>query len=305
MAVALDFTRRMKIIGIEMQKITKIIGAFFLNFLVFSTFQVFSQEYGLVLSGGGGKGAYEVGVWKALSEYGVAQKVTVISGTSVGGLNAGLFAVAPVSQIENIWMNLVPDYLNKDYELISEDGLFWIMNQVCFSRLQQKNSYPKVWVTATRARFTGLKLLTKWLLGIDYSHRFLLNEEYSEDEIRRKLLATSACPILTKTVLLDDGYTYIDGGTSDNCPIIPILENYNPSQIFVVYLEREPTYLRSREYPDYNIVDFVPTEKMGGIDGMLDFSYSEIKLKMDLGYTDTVRILNDSGLKPVSSYWFD
>ncbi len=258
-----------------------------------------------MLSGGGGKGAYEVGVWKALTEYGLAQKVTVISGTSVGGLNAGLFAVAPMSQIENIWLNLVPEYLNMDYELISEDGLLWIMNQVCFSRIQRKNSYPKVWVTATRARFTGLKLITKWFFGIDYSHRFLLNEEDSEDEIRRKLLATSAFPILTKSVRLSDGYKYIDGGASDNCPIIPIIENYNPAQIFVVYLEYSPNHRRSREYPDYSIVDFIPSEGMGWIGGMLDFSYSEIKRKMALGYSDTVQILKNSGLKPVSSYWFE
>ena len=52
-----------------------------------------AQEIGLVLAGGGGKGAYEVGVWKALNDYGIAQKITVISGTSVGWLNAALFIV--------------------------------------------------------------------------------------------------------------------------------------------------------------------------------------------------------------------
>ncbi len=287
-----------------MQKIKKILTALLINFIFFASFTAYSQEYGLVLSGGGGKGAYEVGVWKALSEYGFAQKVTVISGTSVGGLNAALFASTPVSQIESIWLNLVPEYLNMDYELISEEGLGWIMKQICFSRIQQETFYPKVWVTATRARFTVTKLITKWLFGIDYSHRFLLNQESEEGEIRKKLLATSAFPILTNTVRLSDGYKYIDGGASDNCPIIPVIENYKPYQIFVVYLEHYPSHICSREYPDYSIVDFIPSQDMGWIGGMLDFSRSEIKRKMDLGYSDTVKILEKSGMKPVSSYWF-
>jgi NTE family protein len=42
---------------------------------------------GLVLGGGGGKGAYEIGVWNTLRNvYGI--KIAAVSGTSVGALNA-------------------------------------------------------------------------------------------------------------------------------------------------------------------------------------------------------------------------
>ena len=53
------------------------------------------EPLGLVLSGGGAKGAYEVGVWNALVETGRAADVRAISGTSVGALNAALFAARP------------------------------------------------------------------------------------------------------------------------------------------------------------------------------------------------------------------
>ncbi len=39
------------------------------------------KNIGLVFSGGGGKGAYEVGVWKALREFGVDKYINVVSGT--------------------------------------------------------------------------------------------------------------------------------------------------------------------------------------------------------------------------------
>lgn len=58
---------------------------------------------GLVLSGGGAKGAYEVGVWQALEEAQVAPRVTVISGTSVGALNAAIFATRP-DAAEMLWL---------------------------------------------------------------------------------------------------------------------------------------------------------------------------------------------------------
>ena len=50
------------------------------------------DEWGLVLAGGGGKGAYQAGAFKALWEYGIQDYITAVSGASVGALNAVLFA---------------------------------------------------------------------------------------------------------------------------------------------------------------------------------------------------------------------
>ena len=47
------------------------------------------KEYGLVLAGGGTKGAYEVGVWKALKEMNI--NITAVVGASIGALNGALF----------------------------------------------------------------------------------------------------------------------------------------------------------------------------------------------------------------------
>ena len=47
-----------------------------------------TKEYGLVLDGGGARGAYQIGAWKALKEAGV--KISAVAGTSVGALNGAL-----------------------------------------------------------------------------------------------------------------------------------------------------------------------------------------------------------------------
>ena len=48
-----------------------------------------NKEYGLVLAGGGTKGAYQVGVWKALKELKI--NIKGIAGASIGSLNGALF----------------------------------------------------------------------------------------------------------------------------------------------------------------------------------------------------------------------
>ena len=60
----------------------------------------------LVFSGGGAKGAYEIGVWKAMNELGLSQMVKEISCTSIGALNALLFLHGDWEKAQGLWLNL-------------------------------------------------------------------------------------------------------------------------------------------------------------------------------------------------------
>jgi len=67
------------------------------------------MQVGLVLSGGGAKGAYQVGVLKALLE--LDAQIDAIAGTSIGALNGAILASAPsmaegVSRMEEVWLTL-------------------------------------------------------------------------------------------------------------------------------------------------------------------------------------------------------
>ena len=50
-----------------------------------------TKPYAIALEGGGAKGGYEIGVWKALKEAGV--RIAAVSGTSVGALNGALMVM--------------------------------------------------------------------------------------------------------------------------------------------------------------------------------------------------------------------
>lgn len=59
---------------------------------------------GLVLAGGGAKGSYQVGVYKALNE--LDWRPGVIAGTSVGCLNGALFALDDWELAQEMWLTI-------------------------------------------------------------------------------------------------------------------------------------------------------------------------------------------------------
>ena len=61
------------------------------------------MKIGLVLAGGGAKGAYQIGAFKALKELKIDKYISVLAGTSIGALNAMLLMQDDLELSENIW----------------------------------------------------------------------------------------------------------------------------------------------------------------------------------------------------------
>ena len=78
-----------------------------------------SDPLGLVLSGGGAKGAYEVGVWQELQAAELAPRVKAISGTSVGAINAALFASRP-DAAETLWLENMEEVFTLNTNRVAE-----------------------------------------------------------------------------------------------------------------------------------------------------------------------------------------
>jgi NTE family protein len=70
--------------------------------------QKLQQETVLIMQGGGSLGAYECGVYKALTRHGV--KFDIVAGTSIGAINAGVIAGSksgePAKDLENFWLDI-------------------------------------------------------------------------------------------------------------------------------------------------------------------------------------------------------
>jgi len=86
------------------------------------------NDIGLVFEGGGGRGAYQIGVWKYLKERGIDKKVKVVSGTSVGALNASLFVGSDYDRAEEMWRNIEPGQILTPKKVKIKQIVKWIEN---------------------------------------------------------------------------------------------------------------------------------------------------------------------------------
>ena len=89
----------------------------------------------IVLAGGGSKGAYEIGVWKALRKLHISYDI--VTGTSVGALNAALMVQKDYLRAMLLWHNLKSDMVydstmdikaNKDFIKYAKNQLFFVKN---------------------------------------------------------------------------------------------------------------------------------------------------------------------------------
>jgi NTE family protein len=106
-----------------------------------STNYVFFEDHdALVLSGGGARGAYQVGVLKAISEWLPPDSpcpFEVLVGTSAGAINAAALAASSgsfregVARLEQVWANFrVEQVVRADTLTMLRSGLHWVSSMV-------------------------------------------------------------------------------------------------------------------------------------------------------------------------------
>jgi NTE family protein len=258
-----------------------------------------ARKVGLVLSGGGGKGSYQIGVWKALRELGIAQKIKVVAGASVGSLNMALFLQGQLSLAESIWLNLRPTDILKPHaaqsfrpESLSElpawlRGVLHhladrgIFSQRGLERIMEKNlRYQDIASSPIKALAT---CLADWPNGP--ATYFPLNG-CDPTRLKKILLASSAIPYIFDPVEID-GRTYSDGGIgigSDNIPVRPV-HAQRCDLIYVVHLGQN--LLDETAFPGSKLIQIVPSKNLGGtLEGTLDFHGEHARWRMELGYRD-------------------
>ena len=261
------------------------------------------NKIGLVLAGGGGKGAYHIGVWRALRQYGIDKNIGSISGTSVGALNAVLFAMGDYDLAENIWLNLSYDKVlsvskQKLISSLMSLGLGGIRLSVAvLGAMSGAGFFTRKGLTEimSRLNFDSLRYSDKKFFAGVYNlsklqMEYLPLNSQSDERIKKILLASSALPIIYPPEKIDD-CSYIDGGISDNVPVKPLYQS-GCQIIFAVHLSRDSLINNIQSYGDAKIYEIVPSSDQGNIlTGTLDFSREGIRQRMQLGYEDTCRIL--------------
>lgn len=259
------------------------------------------MKIGLVLAGGGSRGAYQIGVWKALIELGLDKYVEVVSGTSIGALNAMLFLQGDYNLAEDIWHNLTKDEImpleEKDLIVkgilfflgaknmsfikkyipnavkggtLSREGLNDILERVDFNKI--KNSKIKGYATCTSIP--------------EIKAQYFNINKYSAEDIKKILFATSAVPLVYDSPVIEN-ISYLDGGIVDNIPIQPV---YGEKCDIIIVVQLEANIIVDRYmYPNTNIISINSEEGEGpDLKGMMDFDTDVIRRRITRGYKDTI-----------------
>ena len=257
-----------------------------------------SRSYALALEGGGAKGAYQIGAWKALREAGV--KIDAVAGTSVGALNGSLIVMGDLEKAENIWENIrysqvmdVDDetmsrLLKGDVKLDELDSVAQQMFEVIKNRGFDVTPLRK-WISQVvdekTVRESPVELFIDTFSLSDGKLLELRAKDLPEGTLCDMLLASAYLPVFRSEKL--GGKRYADGGLRDVLPLhVLIAHGYKDIlalRLFGIGVER------SVKIPeDTRVYTVEPTADLGST---LEFEPAQSRENLRAGYYDMQRFL--------------
>lgn len=249
------------------------------------------KSYGLVLAGGGGKGAYQIGAWKALRELGI--NIEAIAGVSIGSLNGALIAAGDYDKAVEMWNSVSVDKgVRIDEPLPDPENLFSKKNWgVLFKEFLKNKGFDasptrdfiSQFISEEKVRKSGIPLgfvtvqMTQGITPLE-----LFSEDVPEGQLIDYLLASCDIPLANN--IGPEGERFLDGGAYDNTPVTLLKRNgYN--RLIVVDIAN----LKGVNY-NFDITNsetvYIRPYNMEDLGASFDFDSSIIERRIQLGYLD-------------------
>ena len=265
------------------------------------------RKYALALEGGGAKGSYQVGAWRALREAGI--EVCAVSGTSVGALNGALIVAGDLEKAEKVWreirysqvMNVDDDVMQKlvrgDLRGLDFHAALRDLRGIVQSRgfdVTPLYEWMKTIVDEDTIRNSPTELFFVTYDLKEQRELELRAKDLPQGTLHDMLLASSYLPVFHSDRLA--GMHLADGGFRDVLPLHVLFENgYRDVialRLFGVGIERKTEIPRTAR-----VHTVAPTFDLGGT---LDFSAEHSAVNMRAGYFDAKRMLY--GLRGTAYY---
>ena len=238
----------------------------------------------LVLAGGGARGSYQVGVWRALTELGWNPQI--ITGTSVGSLNGAMFALDLYETARDMWMSIrSQDVMELPEETRNLTELHQFLRDVVRAGGMDVTPLEEIVERvldedALRASPIRFGLVTVEKRGL--KPRELPLEEIPKGKVKDYLLASAACfPALRAKQI--DGVQFLDGGYRDNMPTA-LAQKMGAEELVCVDLEGVGITLPNRTGLPTTMV-----RSYWELGDILHFDPDTARRNIELGYYDTLR----------------
>ncbi len=253
------------------------------------------DKYCLVLSGGGAKGVYHVGAWRALTEMGI--EVEAFIGNSIGAIVAGFLAQHRVKEMEDIGENLGADFIMNIPEEFLDNGSIRIgkANLAAFRKFY-RSVIERKGIDVTPLRDLLHKHLSEEAirrsgndLGVvtfnisDFKPKYVFLNEMEEGTVLDYLMASAAFPGLEQTVI--NGKSFIDGGVVDNMPY-EMARSRGYRNIIIVDISG----MGINKKPNIQGTNTVYIKNSIQMGWVFDFSKPFLHDYRELGYLDTKKV---------------
>ena len=257
-----------------------------------------NKTYAIALEGGGARGAYQVGAWRALSEAGI--KYNAVSGASVGALNGAMMAMRDLDGAEKLWLDMrfsrvmdVDDKTMTDIfkgKLLSLDfsqiksSLKRVFSEKGFDVTPLRNLISEI-VDYQKISDSGVQFFISTYSLTDREGLDLDAADLSADELCDMLLASAYFPAFKHEEL--GGKKYTDGGAFNVFPISPLIEN-GYDNIIAIRLYGLGFEKRVKIPENTTVHTIAPNKSLGN---MLNFDADSCRENYKLGYFDAKRLL--------------
>ena len=242
------------------------------------------RQKALVLAGGGARGSYQVGVWRALME--LDWHPQIITGTSVGSLNGAMFVLDLYETARDMWLTIRSrDVMELPDEGADLSALHQFLRSVVKAGGMDVSPLEDIVERvldedALRAAPTRFGLVTVESRGL--KPRELTLDEIPEGRVKDYLMASAACfPALRARDI--DGKKFLDGGYSDNMPT-GLAKKMGAEELVCVDLEGVGI-----TRPNLSGLPTVMVLSDWELGDILDFEPDTARRNMELGYYDTLR----------------
>lgn len=272
------------------------------------------DKFALALCGGGGKGAYHIGMWLALDQLGRMDGLEAISGTSVGALNAILIALGEkekdpadkfkraLSLWESVHMNniLSPKVRIKHGKLAlcsRSEIRKWLENDVGIIEIGDKTNLKDCVPI-----YIYVKNKSKGKIEIKKIN------DMSKSMIISYLLASSAMSTIYPREKIDR-YKYYDAGRTQRANVpVDALGRKEHKNVLVGSLCKtiDLSCIKSGKsetcdfitmYPNTKFTVLKPLTDMGSfVKGTANFHQKRVKVNICRGYIDTMLKFNKDGM---------
>lgn len=262
------------------------------------------KKIGLCFSGGGARGAYQIGVAQALSDLNILQHVSCYSGTSIGAVNAVVVATSGLEKAKNQWFQLPENALVKamPFKKRLTEKSFNLMNQGIFklTKLEKElvdiidfQKLNDVHVYATLADGGALDKGVFDLLKNSYHHYihkqskavYVPLNELEKEAVIKSLIASCSIPIVFSPVK-ERNKKYYDGGLFDNIPITPLIEN-GCDRIIIIHSKKPRIFSTER----YKHIEFIEIQPQNKLPNRLKFDSENAKDMFQRGYDEGMQLL--------------